>query len=148
MDLIIFRVLASTTFSGGLIIKKQLDLKETIFTCIFIESYRLLIWIWMQCRSSVEQRTHHGRDLKVISSFLFEVKNIDRRPIFVNIYQLIIKEMLIGLYCWFSVIVIVMRWKHVFWMFLERIIECSFEIMSLLNLVLKPYSEQTAGKGK
>lgn len=103
----------------------------------------------MQCRSSVEQRIHHGRDLKVISSFLFEVKKkIDRRPIFVNIYQLIIKEMLIGFYCWFSVIVIVMRWKHVFLMFLERIIECSFEIMSLLNLVLKPYSEQTAGKGK
>lgn len=56
--------------------------------------------------------------------------------------------MLIGLYCWFSVIVIVMRWKHVFLMFLEWMIECSFEIMSLLNLVLKPYSEQTAGKGK
>lgn len=145
MDLIIFSVLASTTFSGGLIIKKQLNLKETIFTCIFIESYRLLIWIWMQCRSSVEQRTHHGRDLKVISSFLFEQcwskEIIDRRPIFVNIYQLIIKEMLIGFYCWFSVIVFVMRWKHVFLMFLERIIECSFEIMSLLNLVLKPYSE-------
>ena len=91
----------------------------------------------MQCRSSVEQRTHHGRDLKVISSFLFEVKNLDRRPIFVNIYQLIIKEMLNGLYFGFSVIAIVMKWKYVFKkMFLGRIIEWNNEFIELSWLVL------------
>lgn len=85
MDLIIFSVLASTTFSGGLI-KKQLNLKETIFKWFSLNHPTTNLNLDAMSQFGGTKNPPWARPQGYLEFSLWSKKKIDRRPIFVHIY--------------------------------------------------------------